>query len=119
MQRRFTLWFFALVLLAAGCQKRGISRDEALSKVRASPSALPGLSVEQAVEQVLSDMGTSVSVKRGRWYCNPAIEHDGDAYKVGYEFMQGGKTARFGWTYYLDEGRFEALTDYARQVKDD
>lgn len=117
MPRRFTLWIFALVLLAAGCQKKGVSRDEALVRVRSAPSALPGLSVEQAVEQILSDMGGAVRIKRGRWYCNPAIEHSGDAYKVGYEFTQAGKTARFGWTYYLDEGRFEPLTDYARQVK--
>lgn len=119
MQRSITLWLLAFVLLAAGCQKKGISRDEALMKVRTSPSALPGLSVEQAVEQILSDMGGTVRIQRGRWYCNPAIEHESDAYKVGYEFTQGGKTARFGWTYYYDEGRFEALTDYARQVKPD
>lgn len=117
MQRRFTLWFLAFVLLGAACQKKGISRDQALVKVRSAPSALPGLSVEQAIEQVLSDMGAQANIKRGRWYSNPAIELDGDAYKVGYEFTQGGKTSRFGWTYYYDDDRFEPLTEFARQVK--
>lgn len=117
MPRRFTFWFFAFVLLAAGCQKKGISRDQALVKVRSAPSALPGLSVEQAIDEVLGDMGAGAGIKRGRWYCNPAIELDGDAYKVGYEFTQRGKTQRFAWTYYLDDDKFEPLTEFARQVR--
>lgn len=117
--RRAALLCILTVAVFAACHKpTGQNGNMALARVRAAPSALPGLSVERAVEQILADMSHQVAVKRGRWYCNPAIEHEGeDAYKVGYEFTQAGKTARFAWTYFYDDDRLEALTDYARQVR--
>ena len=107
-----------LVLLVAGaCHKTPVdNRYEVLSRVRGMPSALPGLSVERAVDQVLTDMQHRAKVENGRWYCNRAIESDGEDYKVGYEFTQNGKTTRFGWVYHADGNRIEPLTDYARQV---
>lgn len=91
-------------------------RQDALLRVRTANSALPGMSVERAVEQVLDDMGKKANVVRGRWYSNRAIEHEAEVYKVGYEFTQSGKTFRFGWVYYADDGRLQPITDYARQV---
>lgn len=119
MLRRSATLFFWVLLGIACTPSPEVRRAMALDKVRQSPSSLPGLSVEQAVVQVLSDMRSSkkIHLQDGKWYCNVAIEQDAEAYKVGYEFTQNGKSARFAWIYRYDAEKVEALNDYARQVR--
>jgi hypothetical protein len=118
--RHTLIWssVFTALLMFGACRHADPeqSRLSALSQVRGMPSALPGLSVERAVDQVVRDMQGQVRVQPGRWYCNRAIEHDDEVYKVGYEFVQNGKTARFGWAFHAGDEKLEPLTDYARQV---
>lgn len=108
-----------IVLLVSSCGPKADRKLEALARLQKAPSAVPGMSVEKAVEQVLSDMHAVSRTKKavgGRWYCNRAIEHEAEVYKAGYEFQQDGRTARFGWLVRYDNDKIEAITEFARQV---
>ncbi len=113
--RWFTILLFAGL---AGCTATTVDRsEEALQRTRQAQSALPGMSVEKAVEQVVSDLGSRITIADGRWYVNRAIERDdAEVYKVGYAFKQGSRRAIFGWEYDIQKDRLVPVTDYAKQV---
>ncbi len=108
-----------LLLLAVACGPKADRKQEALMRLQKAPSAVPGMSLEKAVEQVVIDMRAvkrAKPVADGRWYCNRAIEMEAEVYKAGYEFQQEGRTARFGWLVRYDNDKIEAITEFARQV---
>ncbi len=107
------------LLMLQSCAHKDRSAS-ALERLRSTRSSLPGLSVEQAVEQLVRDLQSmrQVGAGEGRWYANRAIEiEDREVYKVGYEYRHGGRSTRFGWLYDYRTGQAEPLTGYARQIQ--
>ena len=104
------------LLLASACA--GDRADRALNRVQSTPSALPGLSVEQAIYEVLNDLRAmrQLGDGEGEWYSNRAWEYDHEVYKVGYRYRHAGGRALFGWEYDYRQRTLQPITPFAEQV---
>lgn len=114
MRKQVTV-LILFVVLAAGCAERSTT---ALKRTQASPSALPGLSIEQAVLEVLGDLRSmrQIGEGEGTWYSNRAYEYDHEVYKVGYQYRHAGGRSVFGWEYDYRQRALTPVTPFAEQV---
>ena len=104
------------LVLAAGCADRS---QTALKRVQSTPSALPGMSVEKAVLEVVQDLRTMQQFGDGEgvWYSNRAYEYDDrEIYRVGYSYRHGGRSSIFGWVYDYRSRKLTPITPLAEQV---